>query len=73
MSDVNHPPFASGSTFIVRMWLEWSAAGSCWRGHIVHVQSGEKMAFLTLEGMLAFIRSYVKMSNTGQAETGNSG
>lgn len=69
MTDVNHPPLTSGNTFIVRIWLEWSKDGPCWRGQIVHAQSGEKMAFLSLESMLAFIRSYVKMSSAGEGET----
>jgi hypothetical protein len=44
------------STFVVRFWQEWSAAGSRWRGHIEHVQSGESAAFLDLDGMLDFVR-----------------
>ena len=46
------------NTFIVRIWLEWSKAGSCWRGQIVHAQSGNKSAFLTLDKMLRFIQDY---------------
>jgi hypothetical protein len=42
------------STFVVRFWREWLAAGSRWRGHIEHVQSGKSAAFLDLEGMLDF-------------------
>ena len=44
------------STFVVRFWHEWSAAGSRWRGHIEHVQSGESATFLDLDGMLEFVR-----------------
>jgi hypothetical protein len=44
------------STFVVRFWREWSAAGPRWRGHIEHVQSGESAAFLDLDEMLAFVR-----------------
>jgi hypothetical protein len=44
------------STFVVRFWQEWSAAGSRWRGHIEHVQSGESAAFLDLDEMLDFVR-----------------
>jgi len=44
------------STFVVRFWQEWSAAGSRWRGHIEHVQSGESAAFLGLDEMLDFVR-----------------
>jgi hypothetical protein len=44
------------STFVVRFWQEWSAAGSRWRGRIEHVQSGESAAFLDVDGMLEFVR-----------------
>jgi hypothetical protein len=44
------------STFVVRFWQEWSAAGSRWRGRIEHVQSGESAAFLDVDGMLDFVR-----------------
>jgi hypothetical protein len=42
------------STFVIRFWQEWSAAGPRWRGRIEHVQSGESVAFLNLDGMLDF-------------------
>ena len=45
------------STFVVRFWQEWSAAGSRWRGHIEHVQSGESATFLNLDEMLDCVRS----------------
>jgi hypothetical protein len=44
------------STFVVRFWREWSAAGPRWRGQIDHVQSGESATFLDLDGMLDFVR-----------------
>jgi hypothetical protein len=49
-------PVPPVSTFVVRFWREWSAAGSRWRGHIEHVQSGESAAFLGVDGMLDFVR-----------------
>jgi hypothetical protein len=49
-------PISPTSTFIVRFWLERSAAGSRWRGRIEHVESGESAAFLTLERMLEFMQ-----------------
>jgi hypothetical protein len=49
-------PVPPASTFIVRLWREWSAAGPRWRGRIEHVQSGESVAFLGLDGMLDFMR-----------------
>ena len=44
------------STFVVRFWREWSAAGPRWRGRIEHVQSGESATFLGLDEMLDFVR-----------------
>jgi hypothetical protein len=46
------------STFVVRLWHEWTAEGPHWRGRIEHLQSGESAAFLDLEGALAFIRRF---------------
>jgi len=43
------------TTFVVRFWQEWSAAGPRWRGRIEHVQSGQSATFLGLDGMLDFI------------------
>ena len=36
------PPVPPVSTFVVRFWQEWSAAGARWRGRVEHVQSGER-------------------------------
>ena len=49
------------NTFVVRIWHEWSAEGSCWRGRIEHLQSGESAAFLDLEETLAFIRRFTAL------------
>jgi hypothetical protein len=46
------------STFVVRFWREWSAAGSRWRGRIEHLQSGQGAVFLDVDGMLGFIRRF---------------
>ncbi len=51
-------PVSPVSTFVVRFWREWSAAGSRWRGRIEHVQSGESATFLGLDGMLEFIQCF---------------
>ena len=67
MTSVDPPPF-TGSTFIVRVWLEWSAAGSCWRGQVIHVQSGERKYFLHLEDMLRFMQGYVSMPESNQRD-----
>jgi len=49
-------PRPSVSTFVIRFWREWSAAGLRWRGRIEHVQSGESATFLNLDEMLDFVR-----------------
>jgi hypothetical protein len=49
-------PVPPVSTFVVRFWQEWSAAGPRWRGRIEHVQSGESAAFMDAKGMLDFVR-----------------
>lgn len=44
------------ATFIVRMWVEPSAAGgSEWRGEVEHVQTGEKRHFRTLDQLQDFV------------------
>jgi hypothetical protein len=55
------PAVPPTSTFVVRFWQEWSVAGPRWRGRIEHVQSGESVAFLGLDGMLDFVRSFGAM------------
>ena len=52
---VEPSPVSPISTFVVRFWREWSAAGSRWRGRIEHVQSGESATFLDVDGMLDFV------------------
>jgi hypothetical protein len=60
-------PVPPVSTFVVRFWREWSAAGSRWRGRIEHVQSGESAAFLELEAMLSFLRRFgVEVDDRGR-------
>ena len=51
------------STFVVRFWREWSAAGSRWRGRIEHVQSGQRSDFVELEGILEFVRALGAMAD----------
>jgi len=48
-------PRPSVSTFVIRFWREWSAAGLRWRGRIEHVQSGQSTTFLDLDEMLDFL------------------
>ena len=58
-------PVPPVSTFIVRFWQEWSAAGPLWRGRIKHVQSGENATFADLQEMLAFLRRLGAMMEDG--------
>jgi hypothetical protein len=50
-------------SFIVKVWLEETAeeAGRAkWRGHVTHVPSGERRYLKNLDGITAFIASYLK-------------
>jgi hypothetical protein len=51
-------PVPPTSTFVIRFWKEWSAAGSRWRGWVEHVQSGQRVGFQDLDRLLTFIRSF---------------
>lgn len=51
-------PKIATATFVLRFWRETTAGEVRWRGRIEHVQSGEGVAFLDLEGMLQFIRKF---------------
>ena len=64
------PSVPPASTFVVRFWREWSAAGSRWRGRIEHVQSGESAAFLDLNGMLDFVRRSGAMADDERGPAG---
>ena len=64
------PPVPPTSTFVVRFWREWSAAGSRWRGRIEHVQSKESATFLDLNGMLDFVRRFGAMADDERGPAG---
>jgi hypothetical protein len=51
-------PIPPVSTFVIRFWREWSAAGPRWRGRIEHVQSGESATFTDLGAVLIFVRRF---------------
>ena len=54
---VAEPPLAPPiSTFIVRFWRDWSAAGPRWCCRVEHIQSGQSATVLRLDGLLNFIR-----------------
>jgi len=62
----------TASTFVVRFWREWSAAGSRWRGRIEHVQSGDSVASLDLLGILDFIQRHgVMVDHVNELEVEN--
>jgi hypothetical protein len=65
-------PDPPASTFVLRFWLEWSAAGPRWRGRIDHVQSGQRAGFRDLDEMVKVVRSFGVMDG-GQSlpEEGN--
>lgn len=46
------------STFVLRFWREWSAAGSRWRGRIEHVQSGQCADFVEMTGITEFVQAF---------------
>jgi hypothetical protein len=46
------------TTFVVRFWDEWSAAGTRWRGQIDHVQSGTSARFLNLEELAEILQRF---------------
>jgi hypothetical protein len=67
---VNDPlgsTFPAG-TFIVRVWLEWTEKESYWRGQILHIQSGQRIGFLSLDEMLKFIQTWAAMPKADQRE-----
>ena len=60
------------STFIVRFWREWSAAGPRWRGRIEHVQSGETATSLDLQGVVDFIQRWgIMVDHSHEHQTEN--
>ena len=59
-------PIPPASTFVVRFWREWSAAGSRWRARIEHLQSGESASCLDPQGISEFMeRLGIKVENEG--------
>ncbi len=56
------PEFAPQS-FVLKIWLEETAeevSQATWRGHITHVPSGERRYLQDLEGLSAFVASYLE-------------
>lgn len=59
---VEPSPTSPTNTFIVRFWREWSLGQVRWRSRIEHVQSGEHISCLDLEGILDFIEHWGVMT-----------
>jgi hypothetical protein len=45
------------STYIIRIWQDWSLGGTHWRGRIEYLQTGQRVAFEDLNQIVTFIRS----------------
>lgn len=50
---------AGSHAFVVRIWVE-EGTRPTWRGHVTHVQSGERRSFGDLQEMVAFITPYLE-------------
>jgi len=56
---VSKPNFSRPiSTFVIRVWQEWSTEGATWRGNIEHLESKQRSGFQDLEHMLTFLRTF---------------
>ena len=53
-TNLSHPM----STFVIRIWREWSIEGAIWRGNIEHLESKKRSGFQDFERMLAFLHSF---------------
>jgi hypothetical protein len=50
-------------SFIVKIWIEEAvdeAGGAGWRGHVTHVQSGQRRYVRSLDEIVAFIGPYLE-------------
>ena len=45
-------------TFVLRFWREWTGKESRWRGRVEHVESGQGVSFLEIEGLLRFLEQF---------------
>jgi len=67
---------ATTHPFIVRIWLEESAAEAgqaTWRGYVTHVPSGERRYIQTLDEIGAFIAPYLESMGVRLTEKSPSG
>ncbi len=56
--------------FIVRVWREESQAtpGGQWRGSVEHVPSGQRVHFVSLDALTAFVSKYLT-TNTAHSSS----
>jgi hypothetical protein len=50
-------------SFVIKIWLEGTSeelGQAKWRGHITHVQSGQRRHMESLDGITAFIAPYLE-------------
>lgn len=56
------PGLPAISTFVIRIWHDWSLSGPRWVGRIEHLQSGRSRAFHELEEATDFIFAHGALS-----------
>ena len=59
------------STFVIRVWQDWSLSGPRWYGRIEHLQSGRRLSFQEPEPILAFIRASGLFADDQDRDTGD--
>jgi len=62
---ISPPPV---STFVIRIWHEWSAKRTRWHGRVEHVQSGESTALQSEQALLEFIRRFGALPTDNEAQ-----
>ncbi|MGD8966327.1 MAG: hypothetical protein PVI07_02355 [Anaerolineae bacterium] len=67
------PSISPSSTFVVRLWHEWTAEGPRWRGRIEHLQSGEGRAFLDADALLSFVGRFADLQDEAGERAGEDG
>ena len=53
----NPPPNNPVSTFVIRVWREWSTSTTGWRGSVEHLESSTRAAFEDFERLQRFFQS----------------
>lgn len=69
-------PDANTHSFVVKLWLEETAAEAGrvrWRGHVTHVGSGKRLYFQRLEEIVDFMTPYLEMMGVERGITSRIG